>query len=142
MNSIPFIPDNAPFSPEQRLWLNGYLAGLFSDASLAERAMSGLSAAPAAPAKPLVFLYGSQTGTAEGLAKKTSKEAARRGFAPKVVDMAKYETVDLTKEENVLVITSTYGDGDPPDNAQAFWNYLNADTAPALTHLNYSVLAL
>ncbi len=142
MNSIPFIPDNAPFSPEQRLWLNGYLAGLFSDASLAARAMSGLSAAPAAPAKPVVVLYGSQTGTAEGLAKKASKEAQKRGFAPKLVDMAKYESVDLTKEENVLVITSTYGDGDPPDNAQAFWNYLNADTAPPLAHLNYSVLAL
>ncbi len=142
MNSIPFIPDNAPFSPEQRLWLNGYLAGLFSDASLAARAMNGLSAAPAAPAKPLVVLYGSQTGTAEGLAKKASKEAAKRGFAPKLVDMAKYETVDLTKEKNVLVITSTYGDGDPPDNAQAFWNYLSADTAPPLAHLSYSVLAL
>ena len=142
MTSIPFIPDNAPFSPEQRLWLNGYLAGLFSDATLAARAMNGLAAAPAAPAKPLVLLYGSQTGTAEGLAKKASKEAQKRGFAPKLVDMAKYETVDLTKEENVLVITSTYGDGDPPDNAQAFWNYLKADTAPTLAHLSYSVLAL
>ena len=142
MQSIPFIPDNAPFSPEQRLWLNGYLAGLFSDATLATRAMSGLAAAPAAPAKPLVLLYGSQTGTAEGLAKKASKEAEKRGFAPKLVDMAKYETVDFTKEENVLVITSTYGDGDPPDNAQAFWNYLSADTAPPLAHLSYSVLAL
>ena len=142
MNPIPFIPDNAPFSPEQRLWLNGYLAGLFSDATLAARALSGLSAAPAAPAKPLVLLYGSQTGTAEGLAKKASKEAVKRGFAPKLVDMAKFETVDLTKEENVLVITSTYGDGDPPDNAQAFWKYLKADTAPPLAHLNYSVLAL
>ena len=142
MNSIPFIPDNAPFSPEQRLWLNGYLAGLFSDATLAARALNGLAAAPAAPAKPLVLLFGSQTGTAEGLAKKASKEAEKRGFKPKLVDMAKYETVDLTKEENVLVITSTYGDGDPPDNAQAFWNYLNADTAPPLAHLSYSVLAL
>jgi sulfite reductase (NADPH) flavoprotein alpha-component len=50
--------------------------------------------------------------------------------------------VDLAKEENVLVITSTYGDGDPPDNAQAFWDYLRADTAPPLAHLRYSVLAL
>ena len=56
--------------------------------------------------------------------------------------MAKYETVDLTKEENVLVITSTYGDGDPPDNAQAFWNYLKAIPYRTLPHLNYSVLAL
>ena len=142
MTSIPFIPDNAPFSPEQRLWLNGYLAGLFSDATLAARALSGLSAAPAAPAKPLVLLYGSQTGTAEGLAKKASKEAERRGFKPQLVDMAKFATVDLTKEENVLLITSTYGDGDPPDNAQAFWDYLKSDTAPTLAHLRYSVLAL
>ena len=138
----PFIPENAPFTPEQRQWLNGYLAGLFSDASVGARALAGLSAAPAAPAMPLVLLYGSQTGTAEGLAKKASKEAEKRGFKPKLVDMAKYETVDLTKEENVLVITSTYGDGDPPDNAQAFWNYLSADTAPPLAHLRYSVLAL
>ncbi|MDR3404896.1 MAG: assimilatory sulfite reductase (NADPH) flavoprotein subunit [Chthoniobacter sp.] len=142
MNKIPFIPENAPFSPEQRLWLNGYLAGLFSDASAAERALAGFNAAPALPAKPLVVFYGSQTGTAEGLAKKTSKEAEKRGFAPKVVDMAKYDTVDLSSEQNVLVITSTYGDGEPPDNAQAFWNYLQGETAPPLAHLNYSVLAL
>ncbi len=142
MSHIPFIPDSAPFTAGQRQWLNGYLAGYFSDAGVGARALAGLSAAPAAPAKPLVLLYGSQTGTAEGLAKKTAKAAEKIGFAPKLVDMAKYESVDLTKEENVLVITSTYGDGDPPDNAQAFWNYLRADTAPPLAHLRYSVLAL
>src|SRR5688500_12075049 len=121
MTPIPFIPDNAPFTPEQRQWLNGYLAGLFSNAAgeFSARASAGLSALPAAPAKPLTILYGSQTGTAEGLAKKTAKEAEKRGFAPKVVGMEKYESVDLTKEEHVLVITSTYGDGEPPDNAQA-----------------------
>ncbi len=142
MSPIPFIPENAPFSTEQRHWLNGYLAGLFSDANLGGRALAGLAAAPAAPAKPLAVLFGSQTGTAEGLAKKLSKEAEKRGFKAKLVDMAKYETVDLTKEENVLVITSTYGDGEPPDNAQAFWNFLKSDTAPPLSQLRYSVLAL
>jgi sulfite reductase (NADPH) flavoprotein alpha-component len=139
MNSIPFIPDNAPFSPEQRLWLNGYLAGLFSNASVGAQAMPGMSAAPA---KPLTILFGSQTGTAEGLAKKASKEAEKRGFAPKVVCMEKHDTVDLTKEENVLVITSTYGDGEPPDNAQSFWNFLKSESAPPLSHLHFSVLAL
>ena len=142
MSHIPFIPDNAPFSAEQRQWLNGYLAGYFSDAGVGARALAGLSAAPVPAAKPLVLLYGSQTGTAEGLAKKTAKAAEKSGFAPKLVDMAKYESVDLAKEKNVLVITSTYGDGDPPDNAQAFWDYLRADTAPPLAHLRYSVLAL
>ncbi len=145
MSQIPFIPENAPFTAEQRLWLNGYLAGLFSDAGAGARALAGLSAAPAAlaaPAKPLVIFYGSQTGTAEGLAKKTSKVAEKSGFKPRIVDLAQYETVDLTREENVLVITSTYGDGEPPDNAQAFWNFLSSETAPALPQLQFSVLAL
>ncbi len=31
--TVPFIPDNAPFTPEQRAWLNGFLAGIFSSAS-------------------------------------------------------------------------------------------------------------
>src|ERR1700722_16839915 len=104
MNKIPFIPENAPFTPDQRLWLNGYLAGLLSDAGESETAGTG---APALPPKPLVVFYGSQTGTAEGLARKTSKEAEKRGFAPRLVDMAKFETVDLAHEQNVLVITST-----------------------------------
>ncbi len=142
MMPIPFIPDNAPFTPEQRLWLNGYLAGLFSDATLAERAMSGLAAVPSAPPKPLVIFFGSQTGTAEALAAKVKSEAAKRGMAPKLVDLAKYDSVDLTKEENAIIVTSTYGDGDPPDSAHGFWAFLASETAPRLENLHYSVLAL
>ena len=131
MITIPHIPDTAPFTAEQRQWLNGFLAGMFSSApTLAE------------PKEPLLVLYGSQTGTAETLAKKTAKAAEARGFAPKVVCMEKHESVAWDKESNVLVITSTYGEGDPPDNAQAFWNWLAADNAPRLEHVNYSVLAL
>jgi sulfite reductase (NADPH) flavoprotein alpha-component len=143
MNRIPFIPENAPFTAEQRMWLNGFLAGVFSNANPpgAESLASTLGL-DAGPKTPLVLLYGSQTGTAEGLAKKTAKVAEGRGFAPKLVSMDKYSDVDLTKEENVLVITSTYGDGDPPDMAQGFWNWLKSDAAPKLEHLRYSVLAL
>ena len=137
MNPVPFIPDNAPFSPEQRLWLNGYLAGLFTNASA-----NGVPPTPAPPAKPLLVLYGSQTGTAEGVAKKTAKAAEARGFAPRMVCLEKFESVDLAKEERVLVITSTYGDGEPPDNAQGFWNWLSSDTAPRLERTQFSVLAL
>jgi sulfite reductase (NADPH) flavoprotein alpha-component len=139
---IPFIPENAPFTPEQRLWLNGYLAGLFSDAGAAQQAMNGLAGAPAAPAKPLAILYGSQTGTAEGLAKKASKLASKHGFAGKLVCMDKHESVDWSKERHLLVITSTYGDGEPPDNAQGFWGHLKGEGAGHFAHLSYSVLAL
>lgn len=145
MTRIPFIPENAPFTAEQRMWLNGFLAGVFSDAN--EGASPSLDAMLAAaggaqPKAPLLLLYGSQTGTAEGLAKKTAKVAEKSGFAPKIVAMDKFAEIDLTKEQNVLVITSTYGDGDPPDMAQGFWEWLKADSAPKLGHVRYSVLAL
>ena len=145
MTRIPFIPENAPFTAEQRMWLNGFLAGVFSDAHAGASPSLDLvlAAAGGAVAKaPLLLLYGSQTGTAEGLAKKTAKAAEKSGFAPKLVSMEKYAEVDLTKEKDVLVITSTYGDGDPPDMAQAFWDWLKSDAAPKLDHVRYSVLAL
>jgi sulfite reductase (NADPH) flavoprotein alpha-component len=67
----------------------------------------------------LTILFGSQTGTAESLAKKAAKEAGRRGFAATVLDMAQTSAEQLVHETNLLVITSTYGDGEPPDNAKA-----------------------
>jgi sulfite reductase (NADPH) flavoprotein alpha-component len=140
MSEIPFIPETAPFTNEQRQWLNGYLAGYFSNAGSAPTLNGGIQ--PAAAKRPVLILYGSQTGTAEGIAKKTAKFAETKGFAPKILSMEKYASIDLAAEENVLVITSTYGDGDPPDNAQGFWSWLSADAAPRLEKTSFSVLAL
>src|SRR5688572_3842683 len=86
MNPVPLIPDTAPFSPEQRAWLNGFFAGMFSRGPLAGGVPSPREAS--APLTPLTILFGSQTGTAESLAKKAAKEAGKRGFAAAVVDMA------------------------------------------------------
>ena len=72
-----------------------------------------------APLTPLTILFGSQTGTAEGLAKRAAKEAGKRGFAATVLDMAQTDLAKLAAEKNLLVIISTYGDGEPPDNAKA-----------------------
>ena len=141
MAKLPIIPSNAPFTAEQRAWLNGYLAALFSDAGNAQPE-SAASPGPASPAQPLLVLYGSQTGTAEQLAHRLAKEAAHRGFAPRVLELNAYASVDLAQESRLAVITSTWGDGDPPDNAVAFWHYLNSTAAPKLDHLTYSVLAL
>src|SRR5215471_1363132 len=140
MSIVPFIPESAPFNARQRHWLNGYLAGL-----VAASARTDASAAVQASVQPglrLVILYGSQTGTAEGLARRIAKEAKARGCQPKLVDAAAHASVEWTKETHLLVVTSTYGDGDMPDNAQGFWEWLNSDAASGLAHLNYSVLAL
>ncbi|HEY5753290.1 MAG TPA: sulfite reductase subunit alpha [Chthoniobacterales bacterium] len=140
METVPFIPDSAPFTPEQRSWLNGFLAGWLSGAN--GTAPNGAVAAPAEAAKPLLILFGSQSGTAESIAKQVGKEASGKGYASRVVDLAKHETVDLQKESDVLVITSTWGEGDMPDNAQPFWERISSAEHPKLTNVRYSVLAL
>jgi sulfite reductase (NADPH) flavoprotein alpha-component len=139
MSKVPVIPENAPFNAGQRLWLNGYLAGLFATVETAGASTGEISPKPAVP---LLILFGSQTGTVEKLARNLAKEAKTRGCNPRVVDAAQHATIDWKKETNLLVVTSTYGDGDMPDNAQNFWEWLNTDAASALAHLSFSVLAL
>jgi sulfite reductase (NADPH) flavoprotein alpha-component len=136
MNPVPFIPETAPFTPEQRAWLNGFLAGLHSSAP-AEPAPAGSK-----NAEPLLILFGSQTGTAEGLAKKVAKESQPRGFAPKVLALNDFETANLAAAAKTVIISSTWGDGEPPDNAVNFWNWLNAESAPRLENLQFAVLGL
>ncbi len=138
-NFVPALPDNAPFTPEQRAYLNGFLAGLFS------RAPQPNLAGPAPesrPLTPLTILFGSQTGNAENLSKRIAKEAGKRGFAPTVQDLGKYAIAQLVSEQSLLVVTSTYGDGEPPDNAKVFWEFLNSDAAPRLAQTKFSLLAL
>ncbi len=141
MNSVPFIPENAPFSTEQRAWLNGFLAGLHAPVGSAPLAANG-TAAPTPNGEPLFILFGSQTGSAEGLAKKIAKESSTRGFTPKILPLNDFASAQLTATSKVLIISSTWGDGEPPDNAVNFWNWINAETAPRLENLNFAVLGL
>jgi sulfite reductase (NADPH) flavoprotein alpha-component len=128
------LPDDAPFNAEQRAWLNAFLT----------QALSQGGAAPAhvGPAIPVTVVYGSQTGTAEGLAKKLVKTLKKENFEAELHDMSAYDRSRLTKERNLLIITSTYGDGEPPDSAADLHSWLMSDAAPRLDGVSYSVLAL
>jgi sulfite reductase (NADPH) flavoprotein alpha-component len=137
--AVPFVPENAPFSAEQRAWLNGFLAGMFSNARFDGN--SNISV-PAKHTLPLLIIYGSQTGTAEGLAKRVSTRSKEKGFEPRIAEGNSVTFEDLNKAHRVLLLTSTWGEGDPPDNIAALWTALNDAAAPRLEHLNYSVLAL
>ena len=138
MSAVPSLPETAPFSPEQRAWLNGFLAGLFSR----QPGVAGSAAPAPAALTPLTILYATQTGTAESLAKKAAKEAGKRGFAPAILDVAAVSAESLQTHSNLLFITSTYGDGEPPDSAKALHAALAADGAPALGSVRFSVCAL
>src|SRR5262245_9767460 len=98
MRPVPCIPDNAPFTAEQRAWLNGFLAGLFAEAGTAPTSASEIQVL----SHKLLILFGSQTGTAEGLAKKASTEASKFGLAARVLDMNAFASIDWAQERFVL----------------------------------------
>ena len=139
---LPYIPETAPFSPEQRAWLNGFLAGLYSHTPNGAGPAPQANGAPPKATEPLLVLFGSQTGTAEGLAKKLAKESTARGFSPLVHPLNDFETANLAAARKAVIISSTWGDGEPPDNAVKFWDWLKADAAPRLENLQFAVLGL
>lgn len=144
--SVPCLPENAPFTPEQRAWLNGFLAGLFSNANGGPEISStttGLVGSPGTDrARPLLVAFGSQTGSAQGLAKRVAKEAEKRGYKPTLKELNAVEITELGSMTRCVVITSTWGDGDPPENAVGFWSRISAETAPKLERLSFAVLGL
>lgn len=134
------IPDNAPFTGSQKMWLQGFFDGLNS--GLALSGSSNSSAPVIAGGMPVTILWGSQTGNSEGLGKKLSKALGAKGHSVTLKSMAEVSPADLAGISNLLIITSTYGDGEPPDNAADFHAALHAADAPALASLQYSVFAL
>ena len=129
------IPNDAPFSPEQRAWLGDFLAKMLATPAGEPSVVSG-------PAVSVTILFASQTGNSEGLAKKLFKTFKKGNFEPELQDIATYDKEKLPKEANLLLITSTYGDGEPPDSATDFHAWLLSDAAPSLEGVSFSVLAL
>ena len=91
--------------------------------------------------RALTILFGSQTGNAAGLAEKTAKLAANYELNANVVDMEGYNPASLVGAKRVLIITSTWGEGEMPDNAEDFWQGVNS-SSPALAGVTYSVCAI
>jgi sulfite reductase (NADPH) flavoprotein alpha-component len=129
---VPYLPENAPFSPAQRAWLNGFLAGLFSQQAAAPQV---------APKIRANVYFGTETGNSEAVAKQTTKFLQSRGFESQAVNLSKISSSALANEAYALIIVSTFGDGDPPDSAKTFYAELHAPDHPHLPQLQYSVLA-
>lgn len=125
---------------EQARWISGYFAGL--DGGLLRAGGGELQAVAAPQGRTLTILYGTETGNARDLAKTLGVAASERGLSPKVADMADYKVRGLKDEQDILFIVSTYGEGDPPQPAVGFFEFLEGPRAPKLGTVRYSVLAL
>lgn len=144
------LPENHPLSPERQqlaqqlaagipaneaTWLSGFFAGL------AQGAGGGAPVAATGGAQVTV-LYGSESGNAEKLSGDIQKAVTRAGHKARVVNMADAKAADLAKAEHLLVVVSTWGEGDPPDAATAYYEEFMSDAMPQLPNVRYSVCSL
>jgi sulfite reductase (NADPH) flavoprotein alpha-component len=152
------IPEEAPFdarqrealgalqatlNPAQAAWLSGYFAGLGQLRSGGGTATGTLpTEAGAEGAMPLTILYGSESGNAEGCAQLAAEAAGREGFAVTVADMGDYDRSRLAGETNLLVVVSTWGEGDPPETAVDFHEFVMGEATPKLEGTRFAVFAL
>ncbi len=149
MTAATRLPDHAPFAPDaiallnrvigpasapQRAWLSGFLAGV-------EAGQMPGAAAPVSRPK-LTILFATESGNSEALAQEAKRQAGRLGFAARTLDAAEATLADLVAAGTLLVIASTWGEGEAPQRAAGFMQALMHDVATALPDLRYAVLAL
>lgn len=134
-------------TPEQSNWVGGYFTGY------ADAARSGTLVVAAPPAlapvsvagssqRTLTILYGSETGNGPALGEELARHAASLGLTASVVDMADYRPAFLKQEQDLLLITSTHGEGEPPQPALGFFEFLDGRKAPSLEGARFAVMAL
>ncbi|NQZ25614.1 MAG: assimilatory sulfite reductase (NADPH) flavoprotein subunit [Colwellia sp.] len=129
----------ADYSSLQLAWASGYLAARSEQGQYAQ-----LAPAPAAAvvAKTLTILYASQTGNAKGVAGQLEKSAKAAGINVVLKNIADYKAKAIKNETHLIIVASTNGEGEPPDDAIEFHEFLLGKKAPKLPNLSYSVLAL
>ncbi|MFI6071350.1 molybdopterin-dependent oxidoreductase [Actinoplanes sp. NPDC051343] len=139
------LPSNAPFSALDAAWLNGFFGGVDSRArsGIDQKRENGAGNAvhPESATRHLLIVWASQTGNAEGFAEAAGRRLAEAGKPVTVRPMDAPAAEVLGAEGDVLIVTSTFGDGDAPDNGAGFWESLASDDAPRLDGRRFSVLA-
>ncbi|EGU56575.1 sulfite reductase [NADPH] flavoprotein alpha-component [Vibrio nigripulchritudo ATCC 27043] len=131
-------------SPQQLAWVSGYFWGISQNQTAGAAAPINQAAATVAakPAGKLSIIFASQTGNAKGVAEALKEEAQAEGIAVELFDASDYKGKNLAKETHVIVVASTNGEGEPPDNAMELHEFLQSKKAPKLPNLQYGVIGL
>src|SRR6185437_4891012 len=129
-----------PLSPDQLIWIGGYLAGL---ASAHRTGTPRLAPAPAErDDQSITVVYGSQSGNGARIAADVKAHAEAKGLGVRIKSMDEYRPSELRNEKRLLIVVSTQGEGEPPDTGKELHEFLHGRKAGKLDGLRYSVLAL
>lgn len=92
--------------------------------------------------RSLDILFGSQSGNSEALAAKFAKQAKSYGLEGTVHDMDGFDFNSLSSKKRVIIVCSTWGEGEQPDNAEELWQFANSDAAARMEGVHFAVCAL
>jgi len=126
----------------QLIWASGFLAGLAGAANALPIPPSSQTTEQASLQPTLTILYGSQTGNSKGVANSYKASALEQGYKANVVSMSDYKPRQLKNETHLVVIVSTHGEGDAPDDAVELYEFLASKKAPKLPNLKFAVVGL
>lgn len=129
---------------QQKTWLAGYLtANVVNGVVESPRETKPIQVSNAPVEKShITILFASQTGNAQKLSEQFGEKLQQLGFDVTVSSMSDFKTNALKKLQYLLVIASTHGEGEPPDNAISFHSFLHGKRAPKLNHVKFAVLSL
>ncbi|WP_343229987.1 assimilatory sulfite reductase (NADPH) flavoprotein subunit [Rhodanobacter sp. DHG33] len=129
--------------PAELYWISAWTAALAAQATrVALPAVSPAEAANAGSADRLTVLYGSQTGNSRRVAERLAERATAAGLNVRLLRTGAYAVRELAQERYLALVISSQGDGDPPDDAIGFVEFLNGKRAPKLPQLKFAVLGL
>ena len=148
--STPITPELtaqlAALTPQQLAFLAGYAwaksQGAAAAADLPLAAVPAAVATASAPARRVTVLSASQTGNARRVAEQLLVKLEGAGVDAKLVAAADYKSKNLPNEDIVLLVSSTQGEGEPPEEAVPLFKLLSGKKAPDLSGLSFAVLGL
>ena len=131
----------AALTPTELAWLSGY-AWARSQSSEVAAPLTAIADAVQAPARRVTVLSASQTGNARRVAEQLLLKLESTGVNAKLVAAADYKTKQLAEEDILLLVASTQGEGEPPEEAVPLHKFLFGKKTPDLSKLSFTVLGL
>ncbi|WP_105637296.1 NADPH-dependent assimilatory sulfite reductase flavoprotein subunit [Cronobacter dublinensis] len=125
------------FTPTQLAWLSGYFWGMVN-----QQPGAAVVQTPAAPASVITLISASQTGNARRVAEALRDDLLAAQLNVNLVNAGDYKFKQIAQEKLLLIVTSTQGEGDPPEEAVALHKFLLSKKAPKLEGAAFAVFGL
>lgn len=136
LSALQTITDNV--ASHQLAWISGYLWGKVSDEPSTDIPVT----VTASSNDIITIISASQTGNARRLSEELNVHLINEGFSVNLISAGKFKYKQLAREKVIIIVTSTQGDGEPPEEAVAFYKYLHSEKRPDLSEMVYAVFSL